>query len=95
MEGSFAEWIYDSLNGDLIEEYRCKGVENLFAEGSECLELYGQIYEASLRICERLEPGKDKEEDEDTEIMINSMLKMMEIVALKMYEYGAKFGMRT
>lgn len=84
-----ALWVYESLVGSLTAEYRCREVENLFGVNQTCTELYSQMLEAYWRICARL--GQD-EEDADGEIMINSLLDIMKIVGLKMFEYGQQFG---
>ena len=89
MDESCAEWVLDSLMGNLREEYRYRAVENLFGRGAPCAELYEQMLEAYGRLCGRL--GKE-EEDQDCEIMINSLLKITEIVGLKMFEYGKKLS---
>lgn len=83
------DWVYASVLGSMRKEYAFKEVENLFEEGKQCMDLYGDMIEAAWRVCDRL--GVD--EDEDVEIMINSMLDMMKIVSCRMYAYGAEFGM--
>lgn len=60
-------------------------VEDEFLEGKPCAELYGRVYDAHLRLCERL--GVD--EDEDIETIINCMNDITRILAMKMYDYGA------
>lgn len=82
---SFKEYVYSSLSGLLIEPH--PEVEDLFAEGEKCELLYGKVYDACQRLYERL----GKFEDEDVEIIVNSMLDIQREIALKMYEYGAKF----
>lgn len=82
---NFKEYVYLSLIGALIEPY--PEVDNLFAEGEKCEKLYAKVYDASQRLCERL----GEVEDEDLEIIVSSMLNMQREIALKMYEYGAKF----
>lgn len=89
MERKDVLWVYNSLMGSLTEECRCREVENLFAANQPCTELYSQMLEAYWRICDRL--GQD-EEDDDGEIMINSLLDITKIVGLKMFEYGKRFG---
>ena len=85
MDESYAEWVLDSLMGNLTEEYRHSEVENLFEMGALCAELYGQMLGAYRRLCGRL--GKT-EEDQDCEMMINSLMQITEIVGIKMFEYG-------
>lgn len=83
-KSELTEWVYDTIMGNLVQECSCSGVENLFAEGKRCADLYAQMLEAYWRLCERL----SVQEDDDGEIMINSMMEIMRIVAYKMYEYG-------
>ena len=82
---SFEEYVYLSLSGLLTEPH--PDVKNLFAEGDKCEILYSRVYDACQRLYERL----GKFEDEDVEIVINSMLDIQREIALKMYEYGAEF----
>lgn len=84
-----AENVYLTLTGELLEEYVIPGVHNAFAQGSRCDELYRQIYEANLRLCERL--GKT-DDDEDVELIINNFLEMNQILCLEMYRYGQLHG---
>ena len=83
-KSELTEWVYDTIMGNLVQEWSCSDVENLFAEGKRCADLYAQMLEAYSRLCERL----SVQEDDDGEIMINSMMEIMRIVAYKMYEYG-------
>ena len=82
---NFEEYVYSSLLGLLTEPH--PEVKNLFADGEKCEELYGKAYDACQRLYERL----GKLEDEDVEIIVNSMLDIQREIGLKMYEYGAKF----
>ena len=85
--GSFAENVYDSLQGELLEPV--PGVENAFEDGKPCIQWYGDMLDAYERICTRL--GQENE-DSDCEIMINSLLEIQRTLCLKMYEYGKRFG---
>ena len=89
MEPETINNIYLTLIGELCDEYRMSGVENLFAAGSECDRLYAQIFESYARLRERL--GSD-DEDEDVEIIINSFMRIEKLVAIRMFEYGRKFS---
>lgn len=62
-----------------------KIVEDEYAEGKPCDELYRCVYEANRRLCERL--GVD--EDKDVETIINCMNDISRILSMKMYDYGA------
>lgn len=81
------EDIYDTLIGVMNEEHCVPGVENLFIEGSECDCVYSEMLEAYARLRDRLGV---QNEDADVEVIINSLLKIERIVAMKMFEYGSK-----
>ena len=87
MNNIWIELVYDSLNGHLNEPL--PQVENAFAVGSECERLYGEVLAAYGRLCERLGAG---EEDEDVEMIINSLLEIQKRLCTAMYNYGALFG---
>ena len=80
-----AETVFETLTDSLREEYRIPGVENAFAPGATCDELYRQIYHASCRLCRRL--GQNNE-DPDVELIINNFLEINRLLCLKMYRYG-------
>ena len=80
-----AENVYQTLMGNLPEEYVIPGVEDAFAEGSQCSQLYRQIYWANQRLCARL--GRS-DEDKDVELIINNFLELNRILCLEMYRYG-------
>lgn len=83
----FAEEVYESLCGDLVEPV-C-GVEDAFAEGSNCEQWYLDMLNAYERLRERLGAVNS---DPDAEIMIDSLLCIQRELCLKMYEYGVRFG---
>ena len=85
MDVQRAEQIYYTLIGLMEEEYCVPGVENLFAEGSECDRAYEQMLDAYARLCNRLDVV---EEDADVEIIIDALLKIQRLIAMKMFEYG-------
>lgn len=60
-------------------------VENEFAEGKQCSELYGKVCDARLRLAERT--GIDFE-DPDLLEMIEDLEEIGKICALKMFDYG-------
>ena len=60
-----------------------------FEDGKPCMELYGRVCDARERICERT--GIDFE-DRDLLEMVECMEEIAKICALKMYDYGVKFG---
>ena len=83
---SFEEYIYESLQGTLIHPH--PAVPNLFEDGMPCERWYADMLDAYQRICSRL---GDEEEDQDVEIIINSLLSIQRELAFQMYRYGAKF----
>lgn len=82
------ELIYEQMNGFLEEDTflipKEITIENEFAEGTECSQLYERAYLAKQNLCRRL--GKD--EDDDIEILISSMENIARLLSMKMYEYG-------
>ena len=88
----FKELIFDLMNDSLdLKNYpvaESKYVENEFSKGSFCDEAYERIYNANRRLCERL--GVD--EDKDVESIIGELLDVGRHLALKMYDYGARFS---
>lgn len=80
--------IYELMIGaydlEQVQFQESKIVEDEFAEGKPCAELYRSVFEANRRLCERL--GVD--EDEDVETIINCMNDIAHILAMKMYDYG-------
>ena len=84
------EDIYYTLIGTMQERFRVPGVENLFAEGSECMSCYSEMHNAYERLCERLGVI---DEDEDVEIIIDALMTVERKVSMKMFEYGMKFAL--
>ena len=89
MHEDFVKQVYNTLMGLYILRYRVPGVENAFAPGQPCMELYSKALDAYQRICERLGVG---EEDYDVEVIFSAIMDISEILGLKMYHYGALFG---
>lgn len=83
-----SELIYQIMNGEIdlkdisLPEEIC--VIDEFDEGRACGELYDKVYNAKIRLNERLR----KDEDSDVEEIINCMNSISKILALKMYQYG-------
>ena len=65
MTNKFTEAVYQTLIGQLLPEYQVPGVENAFAPGNVCNHLYQRIYEAKLRLCQRLGVIDDDTDIED------------------------------
>ena len=90
MNNITAESVYETLTDVLNEPYQVPGVENAFAEGTLCTGLYREVYEANLRLCERLGQPED---DPDVELIINNLLQINKHLCLRMYHYGQAFSM--
>lgn len=75
-----AELVYESLIGELIVPIR--DVPNAFAPGSLCEGKYQEMLDAYARLRDRL--GVE-DEDEDIEIIIDSLLVIQRELCLKMF----------
>ena len=84
-----AKRIYETLMGRLLPNAQVPGIENMFEPGKECDLLYEQVYDAGVRLAERL--GVDGE-DRDVELIINNLLRICEAVGHEMYRCGAMLG---
>jgi len=73
------------MTGSLVDPI--PEVENIFEQGKVFEVLYGRVLSARLRLDKRL----GVQEDEDVEIIIDSLLRLQWEVASRMYDYGAKF----
>lgn len=88
MNDHFIEAVYQTLTGQLLPQYRIPGVENAFAPGSKSSKLYQRIYNAKLRLCQRLGVTDD---DADIEDIANAYGDIMEYLCAKMYAYGCVY----
>ena len=84
MDIDYIDAIYDSLIGESIPSEGDIIVENLFAEGKICGELYDAVYQANRRLCERL----SVQEDHDVEAIIDALLTISRELGRKMFIYG-------
>ncbi|MBO5952862.1 MAG: hypothetical protein J6Q53_01865 [Oscillospiraceae bacterium] len=89
MDRKFAEDVYGTLCGLLEEPYQVSGVEDLFAEGCPCEKNYERMRQAYERLTDRLGVV---DEDEDLEIMVDSLLQICHDVGIGMYHYGQVFA---
>ncbi len=84
--------VFELMNGLLdLERYpveESQYVKNEFSVGAFCEEMYGKVYNANRRLCERL----GVEEDGDIESIISNLMDIGEYLALKMYDYGKLFS---
>ncbi len=86
----FREHIYNLVCGNFnLKDFyipESNIVKNEFEEGSPCSEGYRRMLDAYARVCKRL--GSPEWEDEDVEVIINELLDISRLVALKMFDYG-------
>ena len=81
------EMIYDWMNGIYGENNTMiKGlyVENEFADGGFCDKVYNDIYNANIRLNDKL--GNDN--DHDIECIISGYRTLMKYFSMKMFDYG-------
>lgn len=90
MREEFADIVYDLLSGTRIQQPGDPEIENLFEIGRECEQLYTQVYDANLHLCQRL----GVEEDTDVETIINALLRIGKLTGKRMYYYGAEFAQK-
>ena len=83
-----AEDIYYTLLGEMVDDFRVPGVENLFHDGGDCMNCYCKMLAAYERLCDRVGVI---DEDEDVEVIIHSLMTIEQNVSIKMFEYCMKF----
>jgi len=83
------EDIYATLLGMLLEPFRVPGVENAFEPDSYCSREYSNMLLACSRLCERLNV---QGEDEDIEIIIDSLRNMQQELCFRMFRLGCQFS---
>ena len=87
----FKMLIYDLMIGNIeLSSYSCKEsekVKNEFTIGSKCAVAYQEIFEANLRICNKL----GVQEDEDVECIVSNFFDILQYLSLKMFDYGVLF----
>lgn len=88
----FKKKIYELMTGELdLEQYPVEEsavVKDEFLKGMPCEKAYRQMYEAKCHLYRKM----GVTEEEDIEIIINSLLKITEHLSYKMYDYGALFS---
>ncbi len=92
LSADFIEDVYNTVQGNLIPDACIPGVENLFSDGSPCDQAYEQMHNAYQRLLQRL---NKKDDDQDVETIIHSMLTISAHVGTAMYLYGAKFALQS
>lgn len=88
MDKEMIEFVYEAMQGEYLDTMPPR-IENAFAEGAECSQLYERVYDAERRLEARLGV---KIYDKDVECIINAMSDIQRHLCFKMYEYGAMFG---
>lgn len=78
------ELVYESLIGELIDPV--EKVPNAFEPGSYCEARYKEMLAAYERLCDRLGV---LDEDEDVEIIINSLLSIQRELCLEMFHMAS------
>ena len=79
------EMVYLTLIGEVSGVFRIPGVDNAYAEDTECDRLYKELCDAYDRLRTRLGV---LDEDPDVEIIIGNLLSIQHTLCLKMYHYG-------
>ena len=90
MQESLKNRVYATLTGQMCSGYEEPGVENAFAPGCTCWQLYEQLRQAYDRLLERL--GNHTGEDPDVEIIIGAMMDIEMQLSYKMFDYGAYYA---
>ena len=80
-----AELVYESLIGELMEPI--ENVPNAFEPGSYCDEQYQEMLKAYARVRDRLGVV---DEDEDIEVIIESLLAIQRILCVEMFDLAMK-----
>ena len=88
MENKLAQLIYNRLMGYEDRPIPELPVENLFAQGAPCDELYEEIYAANLRLCRRL----GVEEDGDIQVILDRCDQINRLVAERMFFHASRLG---
>ena len=85
MLDTLEEMVYQTLIGEVSGAFRIPGVENAYAEGSECALLYNEVCDAYDRLRDRL---GIRDEDPDVEMILGNLLSIQHTLCLKMFHYG-------
>lgn len=92
MDAQLKERVYDLMVGAYdLEHYpvaESQYVANEFEQGKLIDKAYEEVFNANCRICERL----GVEEDNDVELIINSLLDICKYLSIKMFDYGIFFS---
>lgn len=87
-EADISQWVFESLMGHLIPEYRLSWVENIFVPGSACYAQYSRMYDAYDDFLGR---SASEAMNEAVETMIDALLDYGRIAAMEMFVYGRQY----
>lgn len=92
----FVEHVYLTAIGMIHEDRAVPGVNDLFAPGKKCDQLYAQVRNAYERVCKRLggcdgENHDELPQDSDLNDILNLMDSICQEVAFEMFRCGAHF----
>lgn len=80
--------IFELMNGSLVvdevNDPAKDQVQDEFSKGSYCSELYEEVYQAKVSLCNRL----GVQEDSDIETVISNLLLIGKHLSMKMFDYG-------
>ena len=87
MNDHYIQAVYQTLTGQLLPAHQIPHIENAFVPNSKCFVLYQRIYNAKLRLCQRLGVTDD---DPDIEEIATAYEDIMELLCAKMFVYGSE-----
>ena len=87
-EADISQWVFDSLMGHLIPEYRLSWVGNIFVPESAGYAQYSRMYDAYDDFLGR---SASEAMNEDVETIIDALLDYGRIAAMEMFAYGRKY----
>lgn len=89
MEEALIDWVYSTVTGQLVKDAMLPGVENAYAPGSLCEELYSDMYDL---LTTRFDPDDDKEGQVLTDIL-NDMSMIQKDLCFRMFRLGMRFAL--
>ena len=92
MEQKIIDQVYETLTGMVEGIHATPNVPNAFADGSYCMNKYENVYEAHVRLCEKL---NNLDGDDDVEIIIGSMFDIQKELCYRMYEIAYQAGRKS
>ena len=89
MEEALIEIVYRTVAGYVMGTDALPGVENAYAPGSLCEELYSDMYDL---LTTRFDPDDDKEGQVLTDIL-NDMSMIQKDLCFRMFRLGMRFAL--